>query len=128
MSRKSVVTIRRGHMMNATFDRLGTYLCGVDAFIEVSTELFLPHLSNLPVRNEFTALLYGACSGYVWSRENRSMLREIREPVWSYIIDCCRSLATRDCNAAFSQIFQERTFGYPSEEEESLFTSSFRLG
>ena len=35
----------------------GTYSCAVDAFIEVSTELFLPHLSNLSVRNEFTALL-----------------------------------------------------------------------
>ena len=75
-------------MMNAIFDRRGTYSCAVDAFIEVSTaELFLPHLSNLSVRNKFTALLFGACSVYVQSRENRSLLREIREPVWSYIID-----------------------------------------
>ena len=48
-------------MMNAIFDRRGTYSCAVDAFIEVSTaELFLPHLSNLSVRNKFTALLFGA--------------------------------------------------------------------
>ena len=117
MSRKSVVTVHKGNMMNAIFDRRGTYLCAIDDFIEVSTELFLPHLSNLSaVRNEFTALLFGACSGYVQSRENRSLLREIREPVWSYIIDHCSSFVTRDCNAAFSQIFQERTFGYISEE------------
>ena len=69
--------------------------------------------------------------GYVQSmqsRENRSMLHEIQEPMWSYIIDHCSSFVTTDCNAAFSQIFQERTFGYLSEEEESLFTSAFRLG
>ena len=64
-------------MINAIFDRRGTYSCAVDAFIEVSTELFLAHLSNLSVRDEFTALLFGACSGYVQSRENRSLLREI---------------------------------------------------
>ena len=114
--------------MNAIFDWCGTYSFAVDAFIEVSTELFLPHLSNLSVRNDFMALLFGACSGYVQSRENRLLLREIREPVWSYIIDRCSLFVTTDCNAAFSQIFQERTFDYLSEEEESLFTSAFRLG
>ena len=68
-------------MMNAIFDRCGTYSCAVDAFIEVSTELLLPHLLNLSVRNEFMALLFGACSGYVQLRENRSLLCEIQEPV-----------------------------------------------
>ena len=91
-------------------------------------KLFPPHLSNLSVRNEFTALLFGACSGYVQLRKNRSLLHEIRKPVWSYIIGRCSSFVTTDCNATFSQIFQEKTFGYLSEKEESLFTSAFRLG
>ena len=51
-------------------------------------------------------------------REDRSLLREIREPVWSYL--CC-SFAARDCNACVSQIFEKRTFGYLNEEEENLF-------
>lgn len=70
-SRKSLVTVRRGHMMNALFVRPGTYSCAVDAFMEVSTQLFLPYLSNLSVRNQFTALLFNACSDYVHSKENR---------------------------------------------------------
>ena len=48
------------------------------------------------------------------------VLREIREPVWSYIIDDCSSFSAKDCNACFSQIFVKRTFGYLNEEEESL--------
>ena len=49
------------------------------------------------------------------------LLSEIREPVWSYIINLCSSFTARDCNACFSQIFEKRTFGYLNEEEESLF-------
>ena len=55
------------------------------------------------------------------SREDSSLLREIREPVWSYIIDVCSSFSARDCNVCFSQIFEKRTFGYLNEEEESFF-------
>ena len=29
--------------------------------------LFLPHLSNLAVRNEFTELLFSTCSRYYWN-------------------------------------------------------------
>ena len=55
-------------------------------------------------------------------REDSSLLREIREPVWSYIIiDLCSSFAARDCNACFSQTFEKRTIGYLNEEEENLF-------
>ena len=54
------------------------------------------------------------------SRGDSSLLREIRDPVWSYIIDVC-SLFSRDYNVCFSQIFEKRAFGYLNEEEESLF-------
>ena len=55
------------------------------------------------------------------SSADSSLLREIREPVWSYIIDVCGSSSARDCNACFSQIFEKTAVGYLNEEEESLF-------
>ena len=55
------------------------------------------------------------------SREDSSLLSEICEPLWSYIINLCSSFTARDCNACFSQIFEKRIFGYLNEEEESLF-------
>ena len=118
---KSVVTIRKGHFMNSVFVNPGIYSCAVDAFLEISTHLFLPYLSNLRIRNEFTDLLFNVCSHYMSSREDSSLLSEIREPVWSYIINLCSSFTARDCNACFSQIFEKRTFSYLNEEEESLF-------
>ena len=118
---KSVVTIRKGRFMNSVFVNTGIYACAVDAFLEISTHLFLPYLSNLRIRNEFTDLLFNVCSHYMSSREDSSLLSEIREPVWSYIINLCSSFTARDCNACFSQIFNKRTFGYLNEKEESLF-------
>jgi len=118
---KSVVTVRRGHFMNSVSVNPGIYLCAVDAFLEISTHLFLPYLSTLRTRNEFTDLLFNVCSHYISLREDSSLLREIREPVWSYIIDLCSSFAARDFNACFSQTFEKRTFGWHNEEEESLF-------
>ena len=44
---KSVVTVRRGHFMNSVFVNPGIYSCAVDAFLEISTHLFLPYLSNV---------------------------------------------------------------------------------
>ena len=55
----------------------------------------------------------------MYSSTESSLLTEIREPVWSYIIDVCSSLSARDCNTFFHQIFEKRTFGYLNEEEES---------
>ena len=85
--------------------------------------MFLPYLSSLRIRNDFTDLLFNVCTHYMSSREDSSLLREIRKPVWSYIIDVCSSFSARDCNARFSQIFEKRTFGYLNcnQEEESLF-------
>ena len=50
-------------------------------------------------------------SHYISSREDSALLREIREPDWSWVIELCSSFAARDCNACFSQIFEKRTFG-----------------
>ena len=43
--------------MNSVFVNPGFYSSAVDAFLEISTDLFLPYVSNLRTRNEFTALL-----------------------------------------------------------------------
>jgi len=67
--------------------------CAVDAFMEISTHLFLPYLSNLRTRNEFTDLLFNVCSHCISSREDSLLLREIKVPLWSYITDLCSSFA-----------------------------------
>ena len=60
----SVVTIRRGHLMNSVFVNPGIYSCAVDAFLEISTHLFLPCVSNVRIRNEFTDMLFSVYSHY----------------------------------------------------------------
>ena len=105
--------------MNSVFVNPDIYSCAIDAFLEISTHLFPRYLSNLLIRNDFTDLLFNACS-YVFERR-KFIIEGIREPVWSYIIDVCSSFSARDCNACFSQIFEKITFGYLNEEEESLF-------
>ena len=64
--------------MNSVFVNPGIYSCAVDAFLEISTHFFLPYLSNLLIRNDFTDLLFNACShnDYMSSREDSSLLRE----------------------------------------------------
>lgn len=121
----ATTSFRRGHFLNSVFDNPQTYSCAIDSFLELAAYLFQPHLSHLhvPVRNEFSSLLFNSCSDYLSSRENTSFLREIRDPVWSYLIQHCASFVPRDCNACFSQIFEEQTFGYLNEEEEKLFTT-----
>ena len=69
--------------MNSVFVNPGIYSCAVDAFLEIRTYLFLPYLSSLRTRIDFTDLLFNVCS-YMSSKEDSSLLREIREPVWSY--------------------------------------------
>ena len=109
---KSVITIRRGHFINFVFVNPSIYSRAVNAFLEISTHLFPPYLSGLRVRNDFTVLLVNVCSHYMSSREDSSLLREFREPFWSYIIDVCSSFSSRDCNGCFRQIFEKRTFGF----------------
>ena len=48
---------------------------------------------------------------------------EIREPVGSYLRQHCSSFQARGCNAAFSQIFEENTFGSLNTEELRLFAT-----
>ena len=60
----SVVTIRRRHSMNSVFVNSGIYSCAVDAFLKISTHMFLPYVLNLRIRNEFTGLFFNVCSHF----------------------------------------------------------------
>ena len=50
--------------MNSVFVNPGIYSCAVDAFLEISTRLFLLYVSNLRIWNEFTDSLFNVCSHY----------------------------------------------------------------
>ena len=47
--------------MNSVFFNPGIYSCTVDAFLEVSTHLFLPYLSILRIRNDFSMFVHIIC-------------------------------------------------------------------
>ena len=108
--------------MNSVLSAPGTYSCALDSFLEISSRLFLPYFSTLTVRNEFTELLFNTCARYIESQGNDTLLREIREPLWVYL-QHCPSFFARDCNACFSQIFEEWTFGDLCSEEMNIFSS-----
>ena len=44
--------------MNSVFVKPDIYSCADDAFLEISTRLFLPYLSSLRIRNDFTDLFF----------------------------------------------------------------------
>ena len=109
--------------MNSILSVPNMYSCAMDTFLEVSSHLFLPYLSTLTVRNEFTELLFNTCKRYIESQGNDRMLREIRKPIWVYLQQHCPSFLARDSNACFGQIFEERTFGDLSSKEMNIFSS-----
>ena len=78
---------------------------------------------KLTVRNEFTELLFNTCSRYIESRENSKLLEEIKGPLWAYLRQCPFFFLAWDCNAYFSQIFGERTFGELTPDEMNIFSS-----
>ena len=71
--------------MNSALSIRRTFSCALDSFLEIASCLFLPHLSNLTVRNGFTEVLLNTCSRYIESRENSKLLEEIQEPLWAYL-------------------------------------------
>ena len=118
------VIAKTGHFMHSVLNTPHTYSCAVDSFFRpFASCLFLPHLSNLTVRNEFTELLFDTCSRYIELRENSKLLEEIREPLWAYLRQQCPSFLARDSNACFHQIFEKKTFGKLTLDEMNLFSS-----
>ena len=82
--------------MNSVLSTPGTYSCALNSFLEISSHLFLPYLSTLTARNEFTELLFNTCKRYIESQGNDRMLREIRKPIWVYLQQQCPSFLARD--------------------------------
>lgn len=62
--------------MNSGFVNRGIYSCAVDAFLEISTHLFLPYLSSLRIRNDSTDLFFNVCSHYISVFERRQFIIE----------------------------------------------------
>ena len=48
--------------MNSALSIPRTFSCALDTFLEKTSCLFFPHLSNLAVAIEFTELLFSTCS------------------------------------------------------------------
>ena len=88
--------------MNSVFVQSSIYSYAVDCFLE---------------------LLFTTAFNYRNQGRNSSCLPAIREPVWLYLRERCSTFQARDCNASFSQIFEEKTLGNLSPKEVSLFAS-----
>ena len=58
---------RKIHFMNSALSIPRTFSCALDTFLEKTSCLFFPHLSNLAVTIEFTELLFSTCSRYCWN-------------------------------------------------------------
>ena len=58
---------RKSHFMNLALSIPRTFSCALDTFPGKTLCLFLPHLSNLAVRNESTELLFSTWSRYCWN-------------------------------------------------------------
>ena len=106
--------------MNSDLSIPRTFSYVLDSFLEIASCLFVPHLSNLTVTNEFMELLFNTCSRYNESPENSKLFEEIKEPLWAYLRQHCPSFLARDCNACYSQIFEERTFGKLTPDEMNI--------
>ena len=105
------------------FVQPGVYSCAIDCLLEMSTYLFLPDLSKLTARSQFPELLFATASDCQNQGGNPIHFAGIREPVWSYLRDHRSLFQVRDCNASFSQIFKEKTFGKLNPDEVNLFAT-----
>ena len=55
------------------------------------------------------------------------LLDEIREPIWTRIIENCCTFVNRTCNAEFSQIFSSKLFENLTEGERKVFEISYEV-
>ena len=76
---------RKSHFMNSALSIPQTFSFVLDSFLEIALCLFLPHLSTLTVRNEFTELLFNTCLRYIKSPQYSKLLEEIKKPLWAQL-------------------------------------------
>ena len=123
------------HFRNACYTSRN-YSCAVDCFLELSYRLFLPEIISSTEScdlSEFFNLLEISGSTEIEFNPNISMkvdaftlLDEIREPIWSKIIENCGSFVNRNCDAQFSEIFSSNFFRILSAREKKFFETTVR--
>ena len=113
-----------------------TYSCAVDCFLEISYRLLLPEIKaklsfeelseffylltisgsmEIPIENDITNAKSNAFR----------LLDEIREPIWSKIIENCGTYASRNSDAQFTELFSDNLFMTLSEGEKKIFETRF---
>lgn len=125
------------HLRNTVRETPGIYSCAIDSFLELCYHSLYPYFKSLaPFSSYFLNLLFTSCQRYEITVSNATpnmsfiydlLSWEVRQPVWDYIQTKCPSFQLKDCNAQFSEIFQERVFGNLNQVEKSLFTTSYEL-
>ena len=98
---------------------------------------FYPYLKDIaPHFTYFLDLVYATCQRYETITSNAILNMsfvydllswEVRLPVWEYIQIKCPSFRHKDCNAQFSEIFQNIVFGDLNETEKSLFVTNYEF-
>jgi len=87
-------------------------------------------------RSEFFALIYDLITRYrcilnagepVNVSEVEYNLAAIRQPVWGYVVQKCPTFVNRNCDASFTEIFENTIFDSVFEEEKNLFQTCYTL-
>ena len=118
----------------------GIYSCAIDSFIEMFYRCIYPQVMRSSLSqndmSRFLDLIMNACEHYqhLESRYQSSEMSlphteltiNVRNPIWDYVIANCSSFRNRDCNAQFSQIFQENVFNFSNDLDRALFVSSYQ--
>eukprot|EP00111_Clytia_hemisphaerica_P013815 TCONS_00040657-protein len=126
------------HFQNSCRTTRGrTYSCAVDCFLEISYRLLLPEIKAklaFEELSEFFYLLYISGSMEIPIENDITvdvksnafrLLDEIREPIWSKIIENCGTYASRNSDAQFTELFSDNLFKTLSEGEKRLFETRF---
>ena len=118
--------------MNSAHTEAGKFSCAIDSFLEISyyvislliigieKSFFFQLLSNAVAQYDNLIRINSIC----FDGHTINLLNDIREPVWAYMRSTCNSFIQMDCNAQFSEIFQDRNFPF-NDAEKSLLQIKF---
>lgn len=133
------VVIRELHLPNSVRSSPGTYSCAIDSFIDLFYHSLFGLLDRTYVNSPLLISLLDVCDKYkqlktlhkdrIYKESELKDLvsNEVRNPIWSRIIDHCPSFRARDCHAEFSQIFQEPVFDFRNDLERIMFCSTYNF-
>ena len=123
------------HFRNSSRTTSGrTFSCAVDCFLEICYRLLLPEVKDKMLfeeSSEFFNLLQISGSMEIPFEDHNNiksnafrLLDEIREPLWSRIIENCGTFTKRNSDAEFQEIFGSNIFKNLSEREKHVFEVS----